>query len=64
MIKINTFQSTIKSIMKQTKLNENMALIAVVFAIAIEIICPLIIMYDHTLKMKKIKNIQDIHAIY
>ena len=46
MIKINTFQSTIKSLMKRTKLNENMALIAIIFAITIEIICPLIIMYD------------------
>ena len=46
MIKINTFQATIKSLMKRTKLNENMALIAIIFAISIEIICPLIIMYD------------------
>ena len=46
MIKINTFHATLKSLMKRTKLNENMALIAIIFAIAIEIICPLIIMYD------------------
>jgi uncharacterized membrane protein YphA (DoxX/SURF4 family) len=56
MIKINTFQSTIKSLMKRTKLNNNMALIAIIIAIAIEVICPLLIMYDAYTKNEKNKK--------
>ena len=56
MIKINTFQPTIKNLMKRTKLNTNMAVFAIVCAIVIEIVCPLLIMYDSYTENEKNKK--------